>query len=349
MLLRQVLPGMLVLAAAAADTAPREIAAESARLRDLAAAKPDSGNWKQKKPELAADAAAAEAALKAGRVYLALELLGTSRHDLRGFEALDKQSLAAAGLPAFEAAARSVETAPIAPFRAGTPAAVRALAESYSGRIRSLLDGGRGFAKATGVADGLYYLGGAQAAQESAAFARSLDFASAGKLPPVRPVAAELTALQNRVLAVYKPPRSVSEHPSFIRINGTLKLAQELDGQGLRFGALYQYLEALRLFTMLEAGGEPRPLGELRSAAAGLETRLAADRRDHSLARLFLERAAARLDEAAAKDDAALRRSAQAIVEAVVPAYFAALEARVSQTRPAGRTATVTLVRWPYT
>ncbi len=349
MFLRLLPSVFFALAAAAAETAPRDIATESARLRDLAAAKPDSGNWKQKKSELAANAAAVEAALKASRVYLALELLSNGRSDLRGFESLDNQAPPAGGLAAFEAAARRVESAPVGAFRAGTPAAVRALAESYAGRVRSLLDGGRGFAKATGVADGLYYLGGAQAAQESAAFARSLDFASAGKLPPVRPVAADLTALQNRVLAVYKPPRSVSEHPSFIRINGTLKLAQELDAQGLRFGALYQYLEALRLFTMLEAGGAPRPLEELRAAAAGLETRLAADRRDHSLARLFLERAAARLDEAAAKDDAALRHSAQAIVEAVIPAYFAALEARVSQTRPAGRTATVTLVRWPYT
>jgi hypothetical protein len=63
----------------------------------------------------------------------------------------------------------------------------------------------------------------------------------------------ELVALQQKTNAAFQPPRSVEFHSRFIALNSTLKLAQELDARKFYAGSLYQYLEAVRHYAMLDA------------------------------------------------------------------------------------------------
>ena len=79
--------------------------------------------------------------------------------------------------------------------------------------------------------------------------------------------------------------------------------------------------------------------------SAELDERLRSAGRDHTIGRLFLETAQALAGPGEGSDPALAR----AIVDTVLPRYFAALEpAPAAAPRKTAR-ATVTLVRWPYT
>jgi hypothetical protein len=231
------------------------------------------------------------------------------------------------------------------------PAALRALSETSLGRSVPLLDGGRGFAMANGPADGLFYVGEARGQAEFARFCGSLPLIRKQPGWQARSLLPELLALQSKADAAFRPPRSIEQHPRFIALNSALKLARELDSAKSYYGALYQYLDAIRHYGMLDpALPDASRQAELKSAIAAEQSRLTSSTRDDSILQLFLERAAA---QAAHADGSAPSldewRSAEAIVTEVLPAYTAALKPASASEQVGGKTIDVTLVRWPYT
>jgi hypothetical protein len=221
------------------------------------------------------------------------------------------------------------------------PAAVRALGEAALPQVRAYYEASLEYGRNTMPDQGLYYLGAAQAQKELAAFCRTLSAPTPRRAPPVRPLHAELDALEAEMLAAYRPPASIDQHRQFIVASSTLKEARELDAAGLRYGALLRYLQAVQQLAPLRRAPAAPDAGALARRLRELEARLSAGGVDHSVGQLFLEIAQS---EAGSSPEVAA-----AIVDDVLPRYFAALgPAPPAAPRPAPRV-TVTLVRWPYT
>lgn len=299
-------------------------------------------------------------ALDAGHLYVGLETLLRVEDFLQGarFAAERGAEIKKGGMPAFQATwdKQSLElTAFHREFQAASwshaPAAVRALAEAAATRVTPLLEGGLGFATATGPQDGVFYLGEAQGEAQFARLCARLPLRRKGAPLPLRSLLPELESLQAKTNAAYQPPRSVELHPRFIALNSTLKMAQELDAAQLYAGALYEYLEATRHYGMLAMA----PLADAGKAAlkkdmAAARQKLDTAKDDNSVALIFLERAEAQTahpDGSPASADE--WRSARVIVDQVLPAYFAARKPASPLRQVAGNTVNITLVRWPYT
>jgi len=214
-----------------------------------------------------------------------------------------------------------------------------------------LLDGARGFATATGPKDGIFYLGQALGEIEFAHFCSTLRLPDGKRAFPLRSFLPELEALQTKTNAAFQPPKSIDLHTRFIALNSAIKLAKEADAGRDYAGALYQYLEAVRHYAMLDAP----PVADsqhvvLKASLAAARKKLGASREDESIALLFIQRAESQIahyDGSASIPDE--WRAAQVIVERVLPAHAAA---RQPAARPSGkspRTVELTLVRWPYT
>jgi len=234
------------------------------------------------------------------------------------------------------------------PDFAGVPAAARAIGEAAWAEVPVYYEASLDYGRNTAPEYGLYYLGAAKAQLELARLAARLtDPAAAGAPLAPRSVAPELDALEDEVLAAYRPPLSVDAHPVFIRINALIKAGRELDAQGLHHGALYKLLDARMRLTRLQHPGRALGADAARRQAQQVEQELVAAQRDASLARLFLETAvfsAADPDPAAGGGEVAA-----AILADVMPLYAAALGPAPPRAPDPEPEAVVTLVRWPYT
>ncbi|HBL26055.1 MAG TPA: hypothetical protein DD490_04385 [Acidobacteria bacterium] len=224
----------------------------------------------------------------------------------------------------------------------GVAAAPRALAEAARAQVRGYYQSGLEYAHATMADQGFYYLGEVMGKRETVSFCRKFPAPAGLPQPPLRAIRPELEALENDMVAVYRPPLSIQRHGEFIEAGSSLKEARELDAAGQRYGALLRYLQAAQLFAPLRPDA-PAPLaaealaGKLREHAE----RLKADGMDHSLGEMFLQLAQA---EAAGSP-----ATASVLATDVLPRYFAALAPAIPEApRPAPQLA-VTLVRWPYT
>lgn len=301
----------------------------------------------------------ADSARSAGHLYLSLENLGQAEDYFQAVRTIEAKADAIKdNLPAFEAewGKASLEYAALdkqARQRDWNrfPAAVRALSESAQGRTIPLLEGSRGFATATKPQDGLAYMGEAKGEAAYATFLYGLSIARKGSQFPLRSLLPELEALQEKTNAAFQPPRSIDMHPRFINLNATLKFARELDSSRAYAGALYQYLEAVRHYGMLDpVVPDDTKQSALRSQVAEELRKVSSSKRDDSIAQAFLERAQGWLnkpDSAAPSPDE--WRAVQVILQQVLPAYYAALKPAAPMQQRAARTATLTLVRWPYT
>jgi len=299
------------------------------------------------------------AALSSGWLFLALEKLGQAEDFLEGARiTVEKSETIKSGLPAFEAEwnKASLELAAFDKKAHGlawnhAPAGIRAISEAAQGRALPLLEGSRGFATATQPKDGLFYMGESKGEAGFASFVYALSIPRKTREFPLRSLLPELQALQEKTNAAFQPPRSIEMHPRFIALNSTLKFARELDATKSYAGALYQYLEAVRHYGMLDpAVPDAAKQAAIRSKLAAELKKVTDSSRDDSIARIFLERAAGWLNKpagAAPTDDE--WRAVRVIVEEVMPAYYAALKPAAPLQQRAGRTATLTLVRWPYT
>lgn len=336
----------------AADV-PDPLAAELARWSAFARGTVSTDElWVQTRDSVLPALDRAQRALQDGRRWLALLRLESARQNLAAAAyMLERPAGERADMPAFEAEWTRVGGAlggelgaPSAEALRGVqPSALRALGEAALPQVRIFYEASLEYGRNTEPQSGLFYLGAAQAQREFAAFCRTLSTPSP-RAVVLRPLGAELDALETELLSAYRPPASIERHREFIGVSSALKEARELDALGLRHGALLRYLQAALRFGPLHA------LPALDSAALSakqqdLETRLASDGRDLSLGRLFLEAAQDDLAGAAAGQPA----TAAAVVSDVLPRYFAALEpAKPAPPRPEPRV-TVTLVRWPYT
>ena len=136
---------------------------------------------------------------------------------------------------------------------------------------------------------------------------------------------------------LHRPSRPVH------RRHAAIKEARELEVAGLRYGALYRYLEAVLRVAVARAVTPPPAVEDLRARLHEFDLRLAAGGRDHSIARVYLESAQANLEAATGSDPAI----SGAIVADVLPRYFIpSTLRRHGAPRAHGHR---TLVRWPYT
>jgi hypothetical protein len=336
---------------AAEDPLAAEIARWSAFLHDNDAT---DQTWQQVKAACGPPLARAAAALAQGRRLLALQKLAAVRANLaaarwlrqRPAEArLDEAAFEAEWRRAGERLKAELGTPSADAFAAVQPAALRALAEAALPQVHAYYQASLEYGRNTMPESGLFYISSAEAASEFAGVSRALAEPSRLRLPALRPLAAELDALESELLAAYRPPASLDRHPEFIAASSTLNEARSLDGASLRFGALLRYLQAAQRVALLrEAAAAPRG-GELSARLQAIESRLASDGVDHSIARLLIETAQDDLDT----DGPARGAVAAAIADDVLARYLAALEpAPTRPPRPEPRVS-VTLVRWPYT
>jgi hypothetical protein len=227
------------------------------------------------------------------------------------------------------------------------PAAARAIGEAALPQVRAYYQASLEYGRNTLPQYGLSYLGTAEALRQLVAFCRTLgDAFPRGREPRLRPLDVELDALEGEVLTAYRPPASMARHGDFIGASSLLKEARELNAAGLRYGALLRYLQAALAARPLRSppsvAGPAALAGRLREAEASLN----AGDLDHSIGRLFLEIAQAHLAAAAPRGGDA---TAAAILDDVLPRYFAAIGPAPRQPPRPPPSITVTLVRWPYT
>jgi hypothetical protein len=322
--------------------------------------------WKEAIPDIAASLQRADDDLRAGRLYVSLEELAGAWDSLRGTEGATQKTeeeLLKDGEPGVDAELDRMQIELTAFAKQSTekswdaaPVAIRALAEKATGQTLNLLEGGRGFAILTDVekralsqnyTSALYYAGESKAQAQFSAFCNTLDFPRKSGAFPLRSLSPELQELQMRVLAAYRPPRSVTHHAAFIRLNATLKLAGELDAAKLYAGALYQYLDAIQQFAGFDAATpDTATQSRLRKSLQKIRINLDGSQQDQSIAQLFLERAEAGLTRSPA---ATGWITVETFVDQVLPAHFVVLKASPPSEHQAPAGVTVTLVRWPYT
>ncbi|HVR97752.1 MAG TPA: hypothetical protein VMW27_14135 [Thermoanaerobaculia bacterium] len=293
-------------------------------------------------------------ALRDGRRLLALQRLAAVWTDVVSQEYLSERTAAQRNdQAAFEAEwARmgqvlrdGLGTPSPTAFEGVRPALVRAVGETSLPPLKIYYDASLEYGRNTQPQSGLYYLGAAQAQRELGAFVRTLSEPATGHEPPVRALGAELDALEAELLAVYRPPASIDNHPDFIALSSTVKEARELDAAGLRYGALLRYLQAARHLALL-AGKPSLDADTLTRKLREYEERLSAGDVDHSIGRMFLEAAQASLAQTA---PGARPVSAEVALGDVLPRYFAALGPAPPAPPQVKPQVTVTLVRWPYT
>lgn len=343
-----------------AQDASSQIKAEIERLqqslKDKPISNPDLPNFNSIVGDALKDSSAA---LAAGRLYLSLERLGQAEEFLQGARSADEKGDAIKdSLPAFETEwdKASVQLAALDKSArqrewSRVPVAVRAISEAAQGRTLPLLEGGRGFATSTKPKDGLFYMGQAQGEADFAIFVSKLNVQRKAAAIPLRSVLPELMALQEKTNAAFQPPKSIEMHPRFIALNSTIKFGRELDSSRSYAGALYEYLEAVRHYGMLNPTvPDAARQTALRSAVAEELKKTEAAKRDDSIVQVFLERAYGWMnkpDGASTSDDE--WRAVRVILEEVLPEYQKALKPAAPVRQQTARTATLTLVRWPYT
>jgi hypothetical protein len=313
--------------------------------------------WTQLKESTSPVIARAEEAVNDGRWYLALQRLAPARANLAAQTLVEEMpAKRRSDMAAFEEdwkrygreLAADLKTPAPDAFAGVTPAAVRAVGEAALPQIRVFYDASLEYGRNTMAEAGFFYLASARAQKDFVGFVRSLSRPphGGGRAPALRSLEPEIHALEGELLAMYRPPASIDRHGEFISASSTLKEAAELDGWGLRCGALLRYLQAALRVDALRSPAPALEGEKLTARLAELDGRLDAGGRDDSIGRLFLESAQGDLAhlEAGKKPEAAA-----AIARDVLPRYFAALEpAKPGPAAPPAQV-TVTLVRWPYT
>jgi hypothetical protein len=311
--------------------------------------------WVQLKEGAAAGMTRVEQAMAGGRRFLALQRLAAVRPDLDaavyllGLPPADRKSDAAfeeAWKRAGKELAPDLKTLAPGVLDGVAPAALRGVAEGALPQVKVFYEASLEYERNTMPDSGFYYLGAAKGQRDFAAFCRGLSQPSGRSAPPLRSIGGELDALEDEILAAYKPPASIDRHREFITASATLKEARELDAAGLRYGAMVRYLQSALRAAPLTGKGPVLTREEAARRVEEWKPRVVSPGGvDQSLAQIFLE--AAEADLATASSEPPVQASA--VVTDVLPRYFAALEA--AKPRPARPDAkvTVTLVRWPYT
>src|SRR5216683_1454491 len=265
----------------AADKLGATLESETARIqRELRAMSDPDPDLKDSKDLIESFISHTSDALKARRYYLGLEELSRARVVLDGVQAVrDNQQAIEKGMPGFEGewaktavALKDLNGNPAPP--ADVPAVVAALAQSAQSKAIPVLDAAHAYAAESDTRFGFYYLGSAKGAAAFADFCSSLKLARERSLAPLRSVSSELEQLQEKVVNAFRPPRSIKQHSEFIRLNGALKLARELDAAKHYEGALYHYLDAVQQYAALEMNRSPSCSWSVPRRKSGRSSRL---------------------------------------------------------------------------
>ncbi len=312
----------LLLIAMSAGATGDGLQAEIERLRELAADDSLGDNVKHVRKAVQE----AESAAGDGRVHLAAERLRRALifGEALAYQARKKQEIEDPEAFAAEWRAQSdafdhAKNDANGVCRAA-PSHLRALAEATWNQAPVYYQAAGAMVPAASVEGGLFYLGQALGSAKITAWCEMAM--SVTRTPPaVSSLGRELAELELATEREYaRPGAAIDKHSSFIRLNATIKQLRELEGRGLLYGALYEYLDAsLQLALVADAEiSDDRTV--LTQRATSLAARLDAASTDHGIAAIFLERAAAALaDEEAETDDLT---AAGVILNQILPAYF---------------------------
>jgi hypothetical protein len=304
------------------SAASKAILAETRRVQTVLAGLNLSGSEQE---SYAAQLSRVERAAQSGHVYFSLHVLQTVAPILSGYAFQQAQAVSApGGMPAFEQvwqrlggelAARQRQLK--RPRR--LPLAVQAVLERALTQVQPNYQSSRLYAQQTNVANGQFYLGLAQAELDFALFCHGLKFDSAGTPPPVRSLAPDLAALEREVLLAYRQAGASDQQGTFIRLNASLKVAQDLEHERLYRGAWLQTLEVWRALLPVKTKSAGPPSAEaLQAESEALRARLTQGHTDHSLGWLYWQMAQAALARGKADD----LPPAQVILQQVLPRYF---------------------------
>jgi hypothetical protein len=348
---------LLFVSGMSAQDARQQIKKQLGKLQHEADSAPRSDvAWKQLGPSALLALNRAHSSLAAGRLYAALDDMSVAWKQLAGYGAIaENPAVQQQGMQAFEAAWRRLNgtlTDDERRYDAGSwdksPAVVRALAETAEASVQPMYTASRSYAGITEPVFGLVYLGYAQGWAESALFYKSLRFEVSGQPRPMHSFLPEIQRLADQVQSAYKPPVSIAHRAEFDHISAVLKQARELDAAHLNYGALLEYLEALRHFRAIE---RPPDLvlseEDVHASAVVARGRLSQLPFDDSIGQLFLEKAEAEIADSAGKQGGL--NAAKLDLDVTLPAYFAAVQSTGTPMTAPTFQVTVTLVRWPYT
>ncbi|HVG34036.1 MAG TPA: hypothetical protein VM911_13185 [Pyrinomonadaceae bacterium] len=306
----------------------------------------------------------ARSALKSGYLYASLYYLQTVMAHAAGRQYVEsKKELEKAGFDAFEKEWQllgpqlSQEEKGLTEARLNAlPAAVRALVQTAQEQSRSYYQAGRLYARETTVPYGLHYIGEAKGLLAFANWGAGLRFPQSPSWKGASPDS-EISELEKEILKSYQRPDATKQQELFNEINSQLNFAQILTRKGKSVAALQTYLEASRLYSLLDPPNvQPSDSGKFQEQARAVKARLDAGQLDQSVGRMYWEIVQLKLDAAddnkLAETDA---RQVSIILDKVLPRYFQYLgnNNAAATAPPAAATAhakvKVTLVRWPYT
>jgi hypothetical protein len=207
---------------------------------------------------------------------------------------------------------------------------------------------GRLYGEQWTVEAGLFYLGRSKAQLEFALFCRGLDAVASGAAPSLRSLAPELEELEREVMQAYRRLGEADQDNTFIRINASLKVAQDLERERRFGGALLQYLEVFRALEAVNSmPAEGLAPDALKSLSESFRAQLSGGKTDHSVGWLYWQMAQAALESGNLNE----RKQAAVILNHVAPRYFKYMARLKEGPAPkiVAREVTVTLARWPYT
>lgn len=332
-------------AGAAVEQLSVEIAAQRKGAEGITPSSGTENEWKQGLALLDD----AEAALKAGRAYLALDRLAAARMllvPLRFVAEHGKEPKK--GVETLRADLAALEPELSKPSSAVLPLAVRAFRDEA--RVQAPVYGHTvgAWDQIDDTMGALFYGGQARELARLAAFDAGLRF----PLPPSPPklsasaVGEAVEAYEHALIAAYRPPVSADKHQQFILASAALKTARELLLAGSPEGAAWNYLKARRYGAAITRANAPTP-----SLEALQSVQVEPVPGDASLVCRLTQQVATVLEGDTVPEDRL--RLADALLHDLVPAYrgltsgTAPGKPAVAKTVPAE--VTVTLVRWPYT
>jgi hypothetical protein len=306
----------------------------------------------------------ARKALEAGYLYASLYYLQTvMAHVVAQQYVESKKELEKAGFDVFEKEWQrlgpelSREDKELTDARLNSlPAAVRALVQTAQEQSRSYYQAGRLYARETTVPYGLHYIGEAKGLLAFANWGADLRFPKSPSWNGQSPNK-EISELEKEILKSYQRPDATKQQGLFNEISSQLNFAQILTQKGKSVAALQTYLEARRLFSLLEPPAvQPSDFGRFQTQARAVKARLDAAQLDQSVGQMYWEIVQLKLNTAAdnklAESDA---RQVSIILDRVLPGYFQYVgNSSATTTAPAAAATAhakvkVTLVRWPYT
>lgn len=331
------------------------LATEIAQWKEFVRTNPATDeDWKYIKDTVSPLLVRAENELTKGRRFFAFHILALIHPNLAAAKFVADHPAETKQFPLFEKewTKQGRDLAPVLegkerPDLNGYPAAVRAIAEASYSEIKTYYDASIEYGKATEATYGMFYLGSALGQYNFTQVCKTLKAAETYKPISIGNFETEIESFEDVVLAAYKPPVSIDQHPIFIRVSAMIKQAHELYDAGSYYGALYRYLEArYRYFRALEPG-QAINAEQASTRAQEFEKHFNENGGDNTIGRLFLEMGLSEAEDTSANSQGGT--NARVIFDDVLPHYFSTIAP--AKPRPPAVTpiATVTLVRWPYT